>query len=72
MDKKLKEILDKLINKETLKEKFNSIPDEVLKVFMERSIKDASNLNKDLTEEELRKLSYSIFRAYCIGYIVKF
>lgn len=64
------------INEKILQEKISDvlkqIPDGVLKIFMKRAIEDVKQVNNNITPEELEKLSYIVFRAYCIGYVVKF
>lgn len=47
------------------------IPDKVLKSFTKRSIRDAKDLignDFEVTNEEIADISYSIYKAYCIGF----
>lgn len=62
-------------NKNIIQQDFDKllgqIPDKILKSFTKRSIRDAKKLigeDINISEEELSDISYTIFRAYCIGF----
>lgn len=49
------------------------IPDKILKSFTKRSIRDARDLvGKDfeITDHEISDISYRIYKAYCIGFVL--
>lgn len=62
--KKFKSVLSNKVIKEELK----NIPDNILMAFTKRSIRDAEKLSTP--EEDFEKISYALYRSYCIGYIM--
>lgn len=50
--------------------KFNELPDELLKSFTKRSIRDTNEIISNKNSKLFHKVAYVIYRAYCIGYIL--
>lgn len=56
-----------------LEKSLENIPEKFLRSFTKRSIRDARQLiGKDFQIEdgELSEIAYTIYRAYCIGFVV--
>lgn len=53
---------------EKINEKLSQIPDTILNSFTKRAIRDAEKII-DVNDDKFEDLCYSLYRAYCIGFI---
>lgn len=60
--------MDNIKVNEKLNEKLSQIPDKILNSFTKRAIRDAEKII-DVDDDKFEELSYSLYRAYCIGFI---
>jgi HPt (histidine-containing phosphotransfer) domain-containing protein len=68
-----REMLEKFLSDidKNIESYFRDIPDEVTNVMVEQALKDAKRLFKNAKNEDIKQVTYYIYRAYLLGMLIE-
>lgn len=68
-----RELLDKFLSDidKNIEEYFNSIPNDIANIMVEQALKDAKRLFKNSKNEDIKHVTYYIYRAYLLGMLIE-